>query len=92
MLNKSDRAREALEAIETRLRRLNPHDFTPINKRVVTEIPLPAADKSYHIASRQDLEGLATPPDDGGHISGSVKIANPDRFWSGSRFLIVIQG
>ena len=73
-------------------RRLNPHDFTPINKRVVTEIPLPAADKSYHIASRQDLEGLATPPDDGGHISGSVKIANPDRFWSGSRFLILIQG
>jgi len=73
-------------------RRLDPHDFTPINKRVVTEIPLPGSDKSYRIASRQDLEGLATPPDDGGHVSGSLNIANPDRFWTGSRFLILIQG
>jgi len=73
-------------------RTLNPKDFTPINKREVTEIPLPAPDKAYRITSRQDLEGLAAPPDDGGHISGSVKIANPDRFWSGSKFLILVQG
>ena len=62
------------------------------DKREVTEIPLPAPDKAYRITSRQDLEGLAAPPDDGGHISGSVKIANPDRFWSGSKFLILVQG
>ncbi len=73
-------------------RTLNPKDFTPINKREVTEIPLPAPDKAYRITSRQDLDGLAAPPDDGGHISGSVKIANPDRFWSGSKFLILVQG
>src|SRR6266699_975880 len=73
-------------------RTLNPKDFTPINKREVTEIPLPGPDKAYRITSRQDLDGLAAPPDDGGHISGSVKIANPDRFWSGSKFLIVVQG
>ena len=72
-------------------RQIDPKDFTPINKRVVTEIPLPAPDKAYRIASRQNLEGLATPPGDGGQISGSVKIANPDRFWSGSRFLILVQ-
>jgi hypothetical protein len=72
-------------------RRLDPKDFTPINKRVVTEIPLPGANRSYRIASRQDLEGLAVPTPDG-HVSGSVKIANPDKFWSGSRFLILVEG
>jgi hypothetical protein len=73
-------------------RELDPAAFTKINKRAVTEIPLPGTDKTYRIASRQDLEGLATPPDDGGHINGTLKIANPDKFWLGSRFLIVIQG
>jgi len=73
-------------------RELDPAAFTKINKRVVMEIPLPATDKTYRIASRQDLEGLATPPDDGGHVAGSLKIANPDKFWLTSRFLIVIQG
>ena len=72
-------------------RELDPAAFTKINKRAVTEIPLPGTDK-YRIASRQDLEGLATPPGDGGHIVGTLRIANPDKFWLTSRFLIVIQG
>lgn len=71
-------------------RELDPSAFTKINKREVTEIPLPASDKSYRIASRQDLDGLATPPSEG-HLVGTLKIANPDKFWLGSRFLIVIQ-
>jgi hypothetical protein len=73
-------------------RELDPAAFTKINKRAVTEIPLPDADKTYRIASRQDLEGLATPPDDGGHVVGILRIANPDKFWLTSRFLIVIRG
>jgi hypothetical protein len=72
-------------------RELNPAVFTKINKRDVTEIALPGSDKTYRIASRQDLAGLATPPGDGGHIVGTLKIANPDRFWLTSRFLIVVQ-
>jgi hypothetical protein len=73
-------------------RELDPAAFTKINKRSVTEIPLPGTDKTYRIASRQDLEGLETKPNDGGEIVGTLKIANPDKFWLGSRFLIVIQG
>jgi hypothetical protein len=73
-------------------RELDPAAFTKINKRAVTEIPLPDADKTYRIASRQDLEGLATPPGDGGNIVGILRIANPDKFWLTSRFLIVIRG
>jgi len=70
---------------------LDPKEFTKINKRSVTEIPLDG-DKNYRITSRQDLDGLATPPNPGGRVTGSLKIANPDKFWSGSRFLILIQG
>jgi hypothetical protein len=72
-------------------RNLNPAAFTRINMREVTEIPLPGSD-GYRVASRQDLDGLVAPPADGRHISGTLKIANPDKFWSGSRFLILIQG
>jgi hypothetical protein len=71
-------------------RDLNPSAFTKIDKRSVTEITLPASDKSYRIASRQDLDGLVSPPADG-HIAGTLKIANPDKFWLTSRFLIVVQ-
>lgn len=73
-------------------RELDPAVFTRINKRAVTEISLPGSDKEYRIASRQDLEGLATPPASGGKVVGILKIANPDKFWLTSRFLILIQG
>jgi small-conductance mechanosensitive channel len=73
-------------------RELDPAAFTKINKRAVTEIPLPEADKTYKIASRQDLAGLATPPKSGNEVVGMLRIANPDKFWLTSRFLIVIRG
>jgi hypothetical protein len=73
-------------------RELNPAVFTKINKREVTEIALPGSDKTYRIASRQDLDGLAAPPSNGGQVVGTLKIANPDKFWLTSRFLILIQG
>ena len=72
-------------------RQLDPSVFTAINKRSVTEIALPNANHDYRIASRQDLNGLVTPAPDGGKVTGSVKIANPDKFWSTSRFLILIE-
>jgi hypothetical protein len=71
-------------------RELNPAAFTKIDKRAVTEIALPGS-KSYRIASRQDLAGLATPPGDGGRIAGSLRIGNPDKFWLTSRFLILVE-
>jgi hypothetical protein len=72
-------------------RQLDPKAFTPIDKRMVTEIPLPEAGNGYRIASRQNLDGLATPPTPNGRVTGSVKIADPDRFWRGSRFLILVR-
>lgn len=72
-------------------RSLDPSAFTAIDKRQVTAIPLPDSTKAYHIASRQDVSALATPPDNGGNVHGAVRIAEPVRFWSGSKFLIIVQ-
>jgi hypothetical protein len=72
-------------------RTLDPSAFTAIDKRQVTSIPLPDTTKTYRIASRQDLSALATPPDDGGNVHGAVRIAEPGRFWTGSKFLIIVQ-
>lgn len=69
---------------------LNPADFTSIDKTTTTEIPLPKADKSYRVLSRQDLGGTDPVAPKGGY-KGSIKIANVEQFWSASKFLIIVQ-
>jgi regulator of replication initiation timing len=72
-------------------RDLQPSDFTAIDKNTVTDIPLPT-DGNYRLASRQDVEGLASPPDKDGRVRGPVlKIAEPQKFWAGSKYLIIVQ-
>jgi hypothetical protein len=72
-------------------RNLDPSAFTAIDKRQVTTIPLPDSTKHYQIASRQDLSALVTPPDNDGKLQGSVQISAPGRFWSASKYLIIIE-
>jgi hypothetical protein len=74
-------------------RELDPSQFTAINKRYVTEIRLPDAASEYRIASRQDLEYLATPRTEQGKITGvsSLQITAPEQFWRNSKFLIIVQ-
>jgi hypothetical protein len=73
-------------------RQLNPADFTPIDIRQVTEIALPDSSREYRIASRQDVQALAQPPEDG-KIRGTdaLRIAAPDQFWMPSKFLILVR-
>jgi uncharacterized coiled-coil protein SlyX len=74
-------------------RQLEPTGFTAIDMRTTAEIPLPDANSEYRIASRQDLSYLATQPDDKGRIkAASLKIAQPQQFWQGSRYLIIVRG
>lgn len=77
----------------TPARHLDPAQFTAINKRNVTEIPLPAAAGEYRIVSRQDLGFLATPPNQDGYIEGTnaLRIARPEQFWTASKYLIVVK-
>jgi len=77
----------------TPARELNPSAFTAINKREVTEIPLPDPAAEYQIASRQDPSYLATQPDPKGKITGvgALRIAAPEQFWTNSKFLIIVR-
>ena len=72
-------------------RDLEPSEFTAIDKRQVTEIALPEPGQAYRIASRHDVTALATPPDERGKITGTLRIAAPDRFWAASKFLIIVR-
>ncbi len=70
---------------------LNPADFTSIDRTKVTEIAFPRADKPYKIVSRQDVSALEVQPDKGGRIKGGIRITNADKFWAGSKFLILME-
>jgi outer membrane murein-binding lipoprotein Lpp/regulator of replication initiation timing len=70
---------------------LNPADFTSIDKTKVSEIAFPRADKAYKVVSRQDVGGLEVQPDKSGRIKGGLKITNAEKFWAGSKFLILME-
>jgi hypothetical protein len=72
-------------------RNLDPTLFTAIDKRVTIDIPLPDSTAEYRIASRQNLDGLATPRK-GNRLQNvpSLQIASPEDFWRNSRFLIIV--
>lgn len=72
-------------------RNLNTEAFTAIDKTQQTSIPLPRTDKRYRIVSRQSPSHLASPVTKDGKVSGSVEIAQPEEFWSASKYLILVQ-
>ena len=72
-------------------RNLNPDAFTAIDKTQNTSIPLPRTDKKYKIVSRQSPTYLAAGVSKDGKISGTVEIAQPEEFWSASKYLILVQ-
>jgi len=73
-------------------RNLDPSLFTAADKRQLLELALPAPDKTYRIVTRQDLSALAEPADEGGRIRGGVlRIADPEKFWANTRFLIIVE-
>lgn len=75
-------------------RDLDPSQFTAIDRRQVTEIPLPETDAEYRIASRHPLDFVEVPTDGSGRIRGadSLRITAPDQFWQTSRYLIIVRG
>jgi uncharacterized coiled-coil protein SlyX len=74
-------------------RELPVSEFTPIDSRAVRDIPLPDPAAAYRIASRQNLQYLATPPDERGLVRGTagLSIAEPQQFWLPSKFLIIVK-
>lgn len=71
-------------------RTLDADEFTPVDRRSMTEIELPDAGKSYRIISPNDMSGLEVVPSDG-RFKGAVRIASPETFWRPSRFLVLVE-
>ena len=57
----------------------------------LTVITLPDSTKKYKIISRQNLAGVATPPNNKGEFRGSIEISSPEVFWGPSKYLIVVE-
>jgi len=72
-------------------RNLNPEAFTAIDKTQNTTIALPRTDKKYKIVSRQNPSYLGAGVTNDGKVKGTVEIAQPEEFWSASKFLILVQ-
>lgn len=72
-------------------RDLDPALFTPIDIRSVHAIALPDSTGRYRIVSRQNLDDAKVGARDGAEFRGPLQIADADRFWSSSRYLIIVQ-
>ncbi len=77
--------------VQVPARELNPTDFTSIDKTAVANIPLPNAEKSYKIVTRQDVTALEMQPDEKGRIKTAINIKDPVAFWGPSKYLIIIE-
>jgi predicted RNase H-like nuclease (RuvC/YqgF family) len=71
-------------------RNLQPSDFTTLNMATDSVLTLPPG-HPYQIASRHNGALLSPAPNNDGLIPSRVRITDPTRFWSTSRFLILIE-
>lgn len=72
-------------------RLLDPSQFTAIDQRDVREIPLPDSSRRYQIVSRQSLDAAQVAERDRATWRGSLHIADANKFWAPSRYLIIVQ-
>ncbi len=71
-------------------RNLDASMFTPIDMRTVLDITLPERERKYRVITRQNVSALATLPDSKGRFSEMLSIREPQSFWAGSKFLILV--
>jgi len=72
-------------------RKPNLDAFKMLDKTQTVSIPLPRPDKRYKIVSRQSPEYLTGQVRENGEVEGVVEIAQPEEFWSASRYLILVE-
>jgi len=72
-------------------RDLKPTEFTAIDTRAVHEIALPDSTREYQIVSRQSLDDAKVTARDGAKFHGPLQIAEADKFWATSKYLIIVQ-
>ncbi len=72
-------------------RDLTPAEFTAIDTRAVHTIALPDSTREYQIVSRQSLDDAKVTTRDGAKFHGPLQIAEADKFWATSKYLIIVQ-
>lgn len=72
-------------------RDLDPQVFTSIDTRDTHMIPVPDTTRRYQIVSRQSLDDAKVENRDGSTFRGELAIADIDRFWAPSHFLILVE-
>nr|MCU0649675.1 hypothetical protein [Gemmatimonadaceae bacterium] len=70
---------------------LHASDFTPYNLDSDTVLTLPKPSATYVIVSRQDLQALAGGAPRNAEVRGTLRIADPVRFWAASRYLVLME-
>ena len=71
-------------------RSLDSSVFTAVDKTTMTTIALPV-DREYKVVSRQDLTYADTASVRDGKLRGQLHISQPEQFWSGSKYLILVE-
>lgn len=72
-------------------RTLDASMFTAIDSRSIHEIPVPDTTRSYAIVSRQSLDEAEASTVEQTSFRGNLKIKDADRFWSPSKYLIILE-
>jgi hypothetical protein len=72
-------------------RQLDKTAFTQIDTRDVHAIAVPDSTKRYEIVSRQSLDDVKVAMREGTSFRGALEIPDSDKFWSASRYLIIVQ-
>jgi regulator of replication initiation timing len=65
--------------------------FSAIDTREVHLIPMPDTTKKYQIVSRQSLDDAKVAAREGNQFRGALEIAEGEKFWAPSKFLIIVQ-
>ena len=72
-------------------RTVDQSDFLTLSRSRDTLIQLPRDDEFYRIVSRHDTAFVSATEMKDGKLRGQIHITDPGRFWSGSRYLILVQ-
>lgn len=65
--------------------------FVQIDRRMAQLIAMPDTTRWYRVVSRQSLDHALVDGRDQNAFKGNLKIADVDRFWTPSRFLVLVQ-
>lgn len=72
-------------------RALDTSAFSTIDTREVHTINVPDSTKRYEIVSRQSLDDVKVATREGTSFRGPLEIADAEKFWGPSRYLIIVQ-